>query len=364
MKSYGRSHLSDRSLTESLHSSTARGREATADQLADIGEFEARKLHRPAGYPSTHAYCVHELHLCEQAAFKRIYVARKGRRFPVIFHMIADGRLHLTGVLMMGRHLREDTAAELLAAIEHKTCDEIAQIRAERFPQPDLPTVMEPVVAPPLPPAMPATLSPQETGLSARNVQVETPVFVALPLATTPPRVTPLAPERFALQVTIGKETHDLLRCAQDLLGHRVPPGDVEAVLTFALRGLVQRLQQQKFSATEHPRPGRQRSEDSRHVPAEVQRAVWERDGGQCAFVSDSGHRCTERMGLEFDHIDPYARDGMSTVSNVRLLCRAHNQYEAERTYGAGFMRHKPLAAAEARAANRAPYGTPARSSA
>jgi dTMP kinase len=28
-------------------------------------------------------------------------------------------------------------------------------------------------------------------------------------------------------------------------------------------------------------------------------------------------------------------------VEGVRLLCRAHNQYEAERTYGAGFMERK-----------------------
>jgi 5-methylcytosine-specific restriction endonuclease McrA len=44
---------------------------------------------------------------------------------------------------------------------------------------------------------------------------------------------------------------------------------------------------------------------------------------------------------VQFDHIAPYARDGSSSVSNIRLLCRAHNQYEAEQTYGAEFMRQK-----------------------
>jgi 5-methylcytosine-specific restriction endonuclease McrA len=57
--------------------------------------------------------------------------------------------------------------------------------------------------------------------------------------------------------------------------------------------------------------------------------------------VSEDGHRCPERYGLQFDHIDPYARDGASSVSNIRLLCRAHNQYEADRTFGTEFMRHK-----------------------
>ncbi len=32
------------------------------------------------------------------------------------------------------------------------------------------------------------------------------------------------------------------------------------------------------------------------------------------------------------------------------MLCRVHNQYEAERTFGAEFMRHKRTAATEARA--------------
>jgi hypothetical protein len=44
---------------------------------------------------------------------------------------------------------------------------------------------------------------------------------------------------------------------------------------------------------------------------------------------------------LEFDHILPVARGGESTADNLRLRCRAHNQYEAERTFGAEFMRQK-----------------------
>ncbi len=47
------------------------------------------------------------------------------------------------------------------------------------------------------------------------------------------------------------------------------------------------------------------------------------------------------RDGLEFDHIVPVARGGESTEDNLRLRCRAHNQLEAERTFGAGFMRRK-----------------------
>jgi hypothetical protein len=56
---------------------------------------------------------------------------------------------------------------------------------------------------------------------------------------------------------------------------------------------------------------------------------------------------------LEFDHVVPVARGGTATVEGLRLRCRTHNQYEADRVFGAEFMSRKRLgarlAAAEAR---------------
>jgi hypothetical protein len=68
--------------------------------------------------------------------------------------------------------------------------------------------------------------------------------------------------------------------------------------------------------------------------------------------VSDSGHRCEARTRLEFDHADPVARGGETTADNMRLRCRAHNQYAAERVFGEAFMRGK-RDGARARAAER-----------
>jgi 5-methylcytosine-specific restriction endonuclease McrA len=85
-----------------------------------------------------------------------------------------------------------------------------------------------------------------------------------------------------------------------------------------------------------------------------VKRAVWKRDGGQCAHVSDTGQRCPARKDLEFDHVREVALGGRATVEGIRLLCRTHNQYQAERAFGAGFMHEKRRAAQEDRAAARA----------
>jgi hypothetical protein len=91
----------------------------------------------------------------------------------------------------------------------------------------------------------------------------------------------------------------------------------------------------------------------ARYVPAHVRRAVWNRDGGQCTFVGATGHRCEARRLLEFDHVDPVARGGQATVDRMRLRCRAHNQFEAERAFGATFMNRKRDEARGARAAAR-----------
>jgi hypothetical protein len=68
---------------------------------------------------------------------------------------------------------------------------------------------------------------------------------------------------------------------------------------------------------------------------------VWKRDQGRCTFVGENGHRCEERRFLEFDHVDPVALGGVASVDRIRLRCRAHNQYEAERVFGAKLMNER-----------------------
>jgi 5-methylcytosine-specific restriction endonuclease McrA len=157
-------------------------------------------------------------------------------------------------------------------------------------------------------------------------------------IAAPPTRVAPLTPQRFGLQTTIDRETQDDLARARELLG---PGTQVPEALKRALRLLVVHLEKQKLAAVSETRRPQRPSRSPRHIPAEVKRLVRARDRDQCTFVSDSGHRCEERSGLEYDHIDPVARGGRSTVGNLRLRCRGHNQMEADRVFGAEFMTGK-----------------------
>src|SRR5258705_7516861 len=107
--------------------------------LSRIGEYDARKLFVEDGYPSMRAYCMGELRYSEPEASKRIYAARTARKLPVLFIALADGRLNLSGLVMLARHLTLSNVGELLEAARHKTNEEIAQRIAERFPRPYLP---------------------------------------------------------------------------------------------------------------------------------------------------------------------------------------------------------------------------------
>ena len=95
------------------------------------------------------AWCVEELRLSEDSACKRIRAARAARQFPALFAMLADGRLHLSALVMLAPCLTPENAEDLLAAATHRSKAGIEQLLAERFPRPDLPARIEvPAAAP------------------------------------------------------------------------------------------------------------------------------------------------------------------------------------------------------------------------
>jgi hypothetical protein len=356
VSTYSLPHLSDSTLLCNLTSLVAQDRATTAALLAHPAEVDARKLYLELGYPSMFTYCVGELRMSEDVAFKRIKVARAARRFPAIFDAVVEGGLHLSAVVLLAPHLRNETADELLAAATHKAKSEIEQLLAERFPRPDVLAWVAEV------PAMPDTrlAEQQAPGPVADRATPEDKALAVEPAPSQQapgpvghvPRMKPVSLQSFAVQFTLSRNGYDKLRYAQELLGHQVSSGDLAEVFDRALEALIHQLEKQKFAATARPHRSGRPSTNPRHIPAEVKRAVWERDGGQCTFVGRAGNRCPARTRLEFDHVQEVARGGGATVAGIRLRCRAHNQYGAECAFGQEFIRHKCEAArrrAEAR---------------
>jgi len=151
-----------------------------------------------------------------------------------------------------------------------------------------------------------------------------------------------------------------------------VPSGDLDEVLSRVLDVAIPQLERRKFGATDRPRRSKaapahattgRANAKRRYIPAEIRRAVSQRDQARCSFVSASGRgthpkdgSCEERTRLEYEHVRPFSCGGETSVENLRLLCRAHNGHAAERAYGATFM-------AERRNASRrgTPFAQPGR---
>jgi 5-methylcytosine-specific restriction endonuclease McrA len=340
MSRYSLSHLSDGALLCSFTAVVARARGTTAELLAHIAEVDERKLYLPAGYPSMFSYCVTEFRFSEDEACKRIAAARAARRFPAIFDAIAEGRMNLSGVVMLAPHLTPQNAGELLAEASGKRNFEIEELIARRYPRTELLPMVTPL------PAAPSQVAARPVAGQDSPALKELSAVRRMESPVPPQKLAPIAAERFGYQFSTGRATHDKFRRAQELMNCT----DIEQIFDAALDALNEKLEKRKCGATSRPRKGPVRSSQNlRHIPRVVKRAVWKRDRGQCAFVSDTGHRCEARMGLEFDHLVPVAQGGTGTVDNIRLLCRAHNQHEAERTYGAAFMNGKREAARAAR---------------
>ncbi len=306
--------MSDAELVERLAALVREERRVTAAVLVHLAEVEARGLHLGAACPSMFVYCTRVLGMSEDEAFKRIRAARALRRYPLVAEAVADGRLHLTAVVLLAPHLSDDSVAELVSEASGKSRAEIEILLARRAPRADVPERIERV-------AEQVMLAP----VSGGEVVLE-------PVPSVAPRVAAVSAERFALQLTISAATREKLLRAQAHLRHRLPSGDLSEVLDRVLDGFLDRIEGKRFGKVKRPRaakPGRAK----RYIPTEVRRQAVARDGFRCSFVSEDGRRCEETGFLEFDHVVPVARGGEPS-DGVRVLCRAHNQHEADRILG------------------------------
>ncbi len=318
------SGLSDRELLTRINVLAGNEREALVELVAHLAVLDT------------------VLRLSEDATCNRIMAARTCRRFPVVLDLLASGKMSLTSVRMLSGTLTPENHEAVLARASDRSRREIEVLVAELAPRPDAAPSIRKLPTPALVPA-PAPALPT-AGRQVMGAPAEPALLTSAPVASTRrPVIEATSPDRYRVQFTIGKDGHHKLRRLQDLLRREIPDGDPGAIVDRALTLLLEKVEKQKRGGPTKratpAKPARGRSirpgaDNSRNIPPEVQRAVCQRDGDQCAFVSKDGHRCTERTFLEFHHIVPYALGGRATLDNISLRCRRHNQYEAELVFG------------------------------
>lgn len=321
------SKLTDQQLLTNLKLISERGRTDLLRLLKHLAEMDVRNLARTKGYPSLFEYCVRELRFSESAAYRRISAAKLGRRFPEIYGRLSTGELNLTSLRLLGPHLDENNQAELLEEACGKSRLELERLLARfatltekpesiRFVQPMAAETVGSRDSMPLLAAAPAEAS-------------------AASLPATAPAPAPIE-RRAELRFTVGDDVLKKLDRVRAVLYHIKPHASCEFLFGAGIEALLGKHDPGRKSARRARATAKKAvAMKSRRIPESIRQEVRARDGGRCTFVSADGRECGSAVGLEFDHVRPWALGGASDEpENVRLLCRGHNQLLAEKTFG------------------------------
>jgi hypothetical protein len=310
--------LSDSELLARMAVLVMHERAGTADVIEHLVEVDRRDLYLAQACSSLTAYCRERLGYSEDEASKRVRVARAVRAIPEMLDELRAGRIHLTGLFVVSHYATAANAGELLAEARGKTRRELERVLAARFPKADVAEKIAPQVAGGAVPVGSGDLFQSKSG-----------------------RMEALSARSFAVQFTASVELHGKIERARELLSHSIPDGDLARVIERAMDALIAQEERRRMGAGQ-PRKRRALREGSRHVPVEIARQVWERDGGQCTFVDGEGRRCSERRFTTIEHRFPFALGGTSLdVDNLCLLCGAHNHYTARQAYGTQYIARK-----------------------
>ncbi len=140
--------LADDELLRRLSELLRQSRRNEADLIAHLAQVDERRLYARFAAPSLFAYCTEMLHFSEPEAYLRITAARASRLHPVLLTMLADGRLHLSGVAKLAPHLTRENREAVLARATHLSKRQIEELVAELSPRPDVPDRIHRLPAP------------------------------------------------------------------------------------------------------------------------------------------------------------------------------------------------------------------------
>lgn len=291
---------------------------ALADFLVALADFDRTGSYRRLGYAHVFDHLVRELGLSEGAAHYRKVAARLVGRFPEVVEPLRDGRLCLTSILQLAKVMTDSNRGEVLPKFFHCSKQQAKQVVAEILPAAVVPRR---TVVTQMPDPVKSAASPIHPGeFSAMSPEpVRDPARPGADSSRT--LVEPLTSSRSRIHLTVSRELVAKLRRARAGQSHVQPGATDEQVIDAALDLLLAAQEKRRAS-----------------VPPKVKREVVKRDGGKCQWPVASGGVCGSMVRLEVDHVVPRGKGGPSTVSNTRILCKAHDLEAARQVYGDAHM--------------------------
>lgn len=281
-------HVSDAGLRRGLSELFASGCRIEARLLAHLAEVERRQLFLKDGFSSLYKYCLLHLGLSENAAFHRMTAARIALRYPVVFAMIEQRKIHVSGLCLLRDFLTSQNHRELLEAATRKTKAQIGEELAKRFPREQIADSIRRLPKAQVVPAFAPTPSPAELRSDAQDLETSERssqrqslqesarrgdsdqsnqtaslafeprmgVDVVDPLTGEVTKVSepPRAEVRYRVQFDAGSALKAKLELARALSSHANPKGDLAILFERALDLYVEQLQKKRFAKTEKPR--------------------------------------------------------------------------------------------------------------
>jgi hypothetical protein len=324
-------HLKDSDLLSQIKTMVQSERDLLVKILHHLREIERRRLFCDLGYKSLFDYAVNELKYSEGQASRRIQAMRLIKDLPVIEAKIADGTLSLSNVQQAQNFFRNLQIAEprnvirpqdkldVLSQLENKSVRDAQKKLAEINPIQAMPKEKERVIT--------------ETAIEVKFVmsdKLKTKLDDARALLG-PKGAHMSYAELFESLTDLSLEALENKRFGQKRIEAEKKTGAAD-VQSFAEKqnDLPKKsavLAASKVNGHQMKTKSPKEKSNGRYISAELKREIWTRDRGQCV-------QCQSKRNVQFDHVIPVAKGGLSRLDNLRLLCFHCNQRASEKIFG------------------------------
>jgi hypothetical protein len=292
-------------------------RKFTLEVLTLINEAEVIKYYLKRGHSSMFCYLTKELGYSEGSAYRRLESARLLRSTSGLSESLNQGEINLSQTALLQSAIKQQQKISEVSVHQKNTLlnriKGLNQTQTKRILQETFPEVKWST----------EKLAPRSEGKTLISFEVSEEELKLIEQAKS--ILSHTCPEQKTKEV--------FLKLCEKLVKAKINPQQRKSVQTkndnennkaLGKTDEVQKLESDIKIKSEIPKA-------REPISTRLRREIFMRADYQCEFKNhDTHHRCESRVFLEIDHIKPVAFGGTSHPENLRVLCRAHNQYLAE----------------------------------
>ena len=262
-------NINDKMILDRMSKNVLTERRALKELLETLQIIYDQKIYAKLGHSSIVKFLIKEYHYSESAAYRRYKALKLVQEIPSSLNMLADGSLSLSNAANFTSFTLGATDAkkqEVLQEIQFKTTDEASKSMFNHFPEKEI---------------------------------------------SKKPTMKRIAEDKINLNLQLNNE--EFLRFKNLKARLKITDNNqfLKELLNIADEKLNKPIKEKSVKTSKY----------QRHIPAPIKREIMKMASYQCEYKN-----CGEKNFLELDHIRPIKTGGMSSLDNLRVLCRTHNQ--------------------------------------